>query len=100
MSDEFAHPFDSIESAQEFLVLFAESIEEALEGVQQDIDSAKGSEEERRVQALTLALYKMTQLSSHVHKSRRILNDLRSIRRLLFNEREALEPEAAFRASK
>jgi hypothetical protein len=37
---------------------------------------------------LNLALFKLTQLATQMHKSRRALNDLRSIRRLLFTERE------------
>ena len=40
------------------------------------------------MRALNLALYKLTQLATNMHKSRRALNDLRSIRRLLFTERE------------
>ena len=44
--------------------------------------------DERQVRALNLALYKLTQLATNMHKSRRALNDLRSIRRLLFTERE------------
>jgi division protein CdvB (Snf7/Vps24/ESCRT-III family) len=39
------------------------------------------------VEALGVALLKMNQLSTHMQKSRRILNDLRTLRRLLFQER-------------
>jgi hypothetical protein len=48
---------------------------------------AESSADERQIRALNLALYKLTQLESQMHKSRRALNDLRSIRRLLFTER-------------
>jgi hypothetical protein len=44
---------------------------------------------ERQTRALNLALYKLAQLSTQMHKSRRALNDLRTIRRLLFTAREA-----------
>ena len=54
--------------------------------------SAWADDDARRVEALNLAHYKMSQLSSHMHKSRRALNDLRTIRRLLFAERGAVEP--------
>jgi hypothetical protein len=37
--------------------------------------------------ALRLALYNLEKLEFHFHKSVRILNDLRSLRRLLFEER-------------
>lgn len=82
-------PFDSIESAQEFMVLLATSIEEAVGEVRQDRDTALADDEERRAEALSLALYKLRLLDGHVQKSRRILNDLRAIRRLLASERAA-----------
>ncbi len=87
MSPEPAGPFDSIESAREFVDLLGESIEDAVLEVKAHIETAKGEKDERRAEALTLAMYKMSQLSTHMHKSRRILNDLRTIRRLLFQER-------------
>jgi hypothetical protein len=87
MSPEPARPFDSIESAHEFVDLLEESIEDAVLEVKDYIQTAKSERDERRAEALTLAMYKMSQLSSHMHKSRRILNDLRTIRRLLFQER-------------
>ncbi len=86
MSDQ---PFESIESAQEFLALLTASIEETVSDVHRDRTAAIDDDEERRVQALDLALYKLHLLDAHVHKSRRILNDLRTIRRLLVNERSA-----------
>ena len=84
---EPARPFDSIESAHEFIVLLEGSIEDAIREVKQYAQSAAANNDDRREQALDLALYKMGQLSTHMHKSRRILNDLRTIRRLLFHER-------------
>jgi hypothetical protein len=87
MSPELARPFESIESAHEFVGLLEESIEDAVLEVKGHIQTAKTEQNQRRAEALTLAIYKMRQLSSHMHKSRRILNDLRTIRRLLFQER-------------
>lgn len=87
MSPEPSGPFDSIESAHEFVALLEESIEDAVVEVKEHIQTAKTAQDERRAEALTLAVYKMSQLSVHMHKSRRILNDLRTIRRLLFQER-------------
>jgi hypothetical protein len=91
MSAEHTRPFDSIESAHEFIVLLEESIDEAVRDVTEHIQDANAAKDERRAEALTLAIFKMNQLSSHTQKSRRILNDLRTIRRLLFHERS---PEA------
>jgi hypothetical protein len=87
MSEQPDHPFDTIESAQEFMTLLEQSIEEALQDVRNDLEAAQGGDEARRIEALNLALYKMEKLSCHVQKSRRILNDLRTLRRLLFAER-------------
>ena len=87
MYAELAKPFESIESAHEFVALLEESIQEAAEDVREHLRQAEGASDERQVRALNLALYKLTQLAAQMHKSRRALNDLRSIRRLLFTER-------------
>ncbi|MEQ1949406.1 MAG: hypothetical protein ABL995_19605 [Bryobacteraceae bacterium] len=89
MSTRVASPFDSIESAHDFVVLLEESIEEALAEVQDDFKEAKRTDNDRRAHALHLAMYKMSLLDTHIKKSRRLLNDLRTIRRLLFSERES-----------
>ena len=88
MQDEIRQAFDSIESAHEFIrILLAASIEEAVQDVEEGRQDAEGEGQDRRVQALELALYKLKLLDGHVNKSRRILNDLRTIRRVLYNER-------------
>ncbi len=84
---ELDKPFESIESAHEFVALLEESIQEAMGDVREHLQDAESSADERQVHALNLALYKLTQLAGQMHKSRRALNDLRSIRRLLFMER-------------
>lgn len=79
--------FDTIESAQEFFAILQASIDAALGDIRSDLDDARLHHNNRRTQALELALYKTTQLAGSVQKSARILNDLRSLRRLLFAER-------------
>lgn len=86
-----ARPFDSIESAHEFVVFLGERVEEAIKETQGHSDRARAEGNPRRVEALAVALLKMNQLSTHLQKSRRILNDLRTLRRLLFQEREAAD---------
>lgn len=81
-------PFENIESAQEFLELLAEAIEEARREVEQEATQAQP---ERRAQALQLVSYNLAKLSLHIGTSQRILNDLRTLRRLLFNERALKE---------
>jgi hypothetical protein len=76
-------PFDSIESAREFIVLLEESIGEAMTDVKDAGAESDGADDPRRAEALALALFKMNQLSIHVHKSRCLLDDLCSIRRQL-----------------
>jgi hypothetical protein len=88
MSTKPTKPFDSIESAHEFVALLEESIQEAADDIRDHLRQAEAAHDERQVHALNLALYKLTQLASNMHKSRRALNDLRSIRRLLFIERD------------
>ena len=82
-------PFDSIESAHEFVALLAETVREAKREVEADVERESTSKFPRRLEALRSALYSMEKLESHMTKSRRILNDLRSLRRLLFDERRA-----------
>jgi len=88
------NPFDSIESAQEFLGLLSEAIKEATRDVVADREAGLSQAQQRRVDALNLALYKLKLLDEHVDKSLKILKDLHSIRRILVGERtEAEEPE-------
>lgn len=83
MADPISRPFESIESALEFMGLLETEISEAA-GELREIAQEDGGE--RFGEALNLALYKMHQLSSQVQKSRRLLNDLRLIRNVLVGE--------------
>jgi hypothetical protein len=80
-------PFDNIESSHEYVHLLAEAIEVAIAEVQADIALAGADGAERRTQALQLVLFNMKKLQGHMTSSRRILNDLRTLRRLLLEER-------------
>ena len=81
-------PFDSIEGSQEYVALLAEAIEEARQDVDADIAVALAEEADRRKDALQLVSYNLAKLAQHITTSRRILNDLRTLRRLLLAERE------------
>ncbi len=87
MSHHSETPFDNIESSHEYVTLLAEAIAGALAEVENDLDLARPDIDERRKEALRLVAFKLQKLSSHMTASRRILNDLRSLRRLLFEER-------------
>ena len=76
-------PFDTIESAQEFLALLGEQVDRALDEVRGELVSITDGREERRRDAWQLVMYKVTKLSAHIAASRRLLNDLRTLRNLL-----------------
>jgi hypothetical protein len=80
-------PFESIEGAQEYLKLLSAAVLEARQDVDADVRAQADSEPQRRLEALRLVLYKLEQLEKHVKTSHRILNDLRTLRRLLLEER-------------
>ena len=78
-------PFESIEGAQEFLKLLAETVTEARRAIGDDIEIAVASTALRQVDALRLVEYKLGQLDGHLAFSRRILTDLRTLRRLILS---------------
>jgi len=87
VSERFHEPFESIEGAQEYLKLLSAAVQEARQDVEADVRAHARPEFQRRLQALQLVLYKLEQLEKHLTTSHRILNDLRTLRRLLFDER-------------
>jgi hypothetical protein len=91
-------PFDSIEGSHEYVALLAEALDEARRDVESEIAAAERDGAERRKEALLLVSYNLAKLNLHITTSRRILNDLRSLRRLLLAERGAL-PEEEVRAA-
>jgi hypothetical protein len=80
-------PFDTIENAHEFMTLLAQTVFETKLEIEADVARESSSNYPRRTEALKLALYTLTRLEFHMDRSRRILNDLRTLRRLLFEER-------------
>ena len=91
-------PFDSIESAHEFISLFAEAISDSRREIEADAEREATARIPRRLEAVRLTLYNLEKLQLHVSKSRRILNDLRSLRRLLMEERKGVGLTAPPRA--
>jgi hypothetical protein len=94
MSYKQETPFDSLESSHEYVALMAEIIEDVRQDIEEEIARATAEKEERRKEALQLVCYHLSKLSAHMTSSRRILNDLRSLRRLLFSERKPLTRKA------
>jgi hypothetical protein len=93
MSPQCERPFDSIESAYDFFRVLSEAVAEAKQDIdgqiQAQVKRESSSQSSRRLDALRVVYYKVEKLEFHTNCSRRILNDLRSLRRLLFEERTA-----------
>lgn len=79
----FENPFGTIESAQEYMRLLADAVLEARQDVESQIGTNVARVPSRQVDALQIVLYNLTKLDSHIQVSRRVLNDLRTLRRLM-----------------
>jgi len=80
-------PFDSIEGSLEYTALLRDAIETSKKSVDAHVLAAQAEGAARRLEALRLVAYKLDRLAWHIDGSRRILNDLRTLRRLLLGER-------------
>lgn len=67
--------------------MLAEELTEARREIEEEITAAERDGADRRKQALLLVSYNLDKLNLHITSSRRILNDLRSLRRVLLAER-------------
>jgi hypothetical protein len=89
-------PFDSIEGSHEYVAMLADAIDEARRDVEEEIALADRERADRRKEALMLVSYNLVKLNLHITSSRRILNDLRTLRRLLLAERgQSVESRSA-----
>jgi hypothetical protein len=87
MSQKAETPFDNIEGSHEYVRMLAEAVNEARRDVEEEIAAAEHDRADRRKEGLLLVSYNLAKLNLHITSSRRILNDLRSLRRLLLAER-------------
>jgi hypothetical protein len=88
MTYESETPFDNIESARDYVEQLLAAAREAQGEIEEEILRATDPQLARRQQALQLVKYKLNQLASHIDASRRILNDLTKLRRLLLEEKK------------
>jgi hypothetical protein len=84
-------PFDTVENAHDYVRLLVEAIAEAKSEIAADLAADTKAQPQRRVEALRLVQFKLDKLEQQLQSSSRLLNDLRTLRRLLFDER----PESA-----
>jgi hypothetical protein len=80
-------PFDSVENAHDYVRLLTESLAESKGEIATDLQVAERDKLGRRVQALQIVQFKLDKLEQHLQASSRLLNDLRTLRRLLLEER-------------
>ena len=90
--EERAVCFDSIEGSHDYVCRLGQAVDDALCQIEADIRLATANGATRRVEALRLAAYKLGLLRGHFVASRRLLNDLRTLRRLLLQERALSSP--------
>lgn len=86
MNSQTDNPFSTIESAQEFVKLLTKTVCDAVGELEARVESESELEISRRLDALRVALYSLNKLEFHMRQSSRILNDLRTLRRLLLPE--------------
>ncbi len=86
MSNGSETPFDNIESAEQFLKLLIEAIEESRRDVDTDISLAEGNLSELNKKTLELVSTNLAKLIQHMTASRRILRHLRTLRQFLVKE--------------
>jgi hypothetical protein len=79
-------PFESVESAHEYVGLLLQVIEETADEVDHRLRRPDCTDALPRQEAFQLVAYKLERLRSHVATSRRLLSDLRALRRMLQGE--------------
>jgi hypothetical protein len=99
MSSRIDRPFDSIENAQQYIRLLGETTAEAMGDIDDEIILATQRMSDRRVQALRVVQYNLEKLQRYLSASGRTLNDLRSLRRLLLEEKSAISVTASQRVA-
>jgi hypothetical protein len=77
-------PFNTIESAHEYLSILSEQIDEVMKDVRAELMAANSRKQDRRTEAWELVHYTLTKLSFYTANSRRLVNDLRTMRNLLY----------------
>lgn len=97
MPDQATTPFDSVEGAREYVTLLCATIDESRRDLAEDVEQATREGAARRLDALRIVGYKLDRLEQHLQASRRLLNDLTLLRRLLLGEQRTSGPSSADR---
>ena len=94
MTEDHDRPFETLESAYGFVSLLREAVDDAFASILDETAGAEATGAERRVDALRLVDHKLNSLRQHLLASLILLNDLRTLRRLLLGERQSAGAEA------
>jgi hypothetical protein len=94
MAKDPSGPFESLESAHDYLRLLREALEEAYTSILDDTAAAQQARAARRLDALRIVEHKLNRLRQNLLASLVLLNDLRTLRRLLLGERAGAVPES------
>jgi hypothetical protein len=100
MRNVHSGPFENIESAHEYVGLLLEALTEATETIGQELETPSEMARDRQLDALRLIDYKLKTLERHLTTSKRLLTDLRTLRRYLFDERTLEANYSAVRRQK
>ncbi len=95
----FENPFGTIESAQEYMRLLADAVLEAKHDLEAEIGADTAPRSRRREEALRVVLFNVNKLDHNIQVSLRVLNDLRSLHRLMWRERTEKSPSKPPRGS-
>jgi hypothetical protein len=79
-------PFDNLDAAHEYVGLLLEAVQQTRGDVAVDLADAQSDGQPRRHEALQLVAWKLERLEHHLEGSRRLMNDLRRLRKLLLGE--------------
>jgi hypothetical protein len=81
--------FENIESAHAYVGLLCEEVDDTTRMIEQEMARASDFTGSRDLDALRLVHYKLHSLRGHLVMSRRLLGDLRTLRRYLLDERRS-----------
>ena len=96
MTEQRDSPFETLESAYGFVSLLREAVDDAYGSILDEVTRVRETGgTERRLDALRLVDHKLNSLRQNVLATLILLNDLRTLRRLLLGERHLPAGEPA-----
>ena len=76
-------PFGSMENTQQFLSLLSARLDEITGEVREELAVCRCDDPNQRAQTWQLVLYTLRKLSSHISDSRKLMNDLTTMKAFL-----------------